>query len=441
MFAAVALLGGSCVGGTDELVIGVVGPTSGPFAQIGIEVRNGATLAAEEINRRGGFRGKRVRIVFRDDSDRSTLVRTLRDLVDRERPSAVIGPETVGPLRSKNNPLARANIPSLTIGGSAGSISGNEFLFRLSPANREMASVLADWVTRTRGMKKVAIISSADEWGSDGSKSLRSEFTSLGAQIVSSNEVQADSFDPGPLVQATRDTGAEVLVLWVRPEQAARIASAARVVGWQPQIVGPDVLLESKFRSLAGQDSDNVTFVTPKISEDEWFGRDLRDWFLEYHRRFTLLPIKDQRTLIAEVPFNALTAYDAVNLILDASARSDSEDPDMIASALKDTKGFEGVIRSYTLTRAREAYAAKDLSVARFFNLAMIYDVGDQVDLERQIAFYKIQVSAYYVPERYLDTEAGEELVERVLEDVLTNPEKVEFFKAYVPPRRAPGPI
>lgn len=441
LLAVVALLLVSCRTGGDDLVIGVVGPTSGQYAEIGIEVRNGATLATEEINRRGGFRGKKVRIAFRDDSDRSGLVRALRELVDREDPSAVIGPETIAPLRSTNNPLARAGVPALTIGGSTGSISGNEFLFRMTPANREIASVLAGWITKTRGMRKVAIVSSSDEWGSDGSKVLASKLTSLGAEVVASIQLQADNLDPGPVVQAMRDTGAEVLALWVRPEQAARMTSSARRIGWSPQIVGPDVLLESKFRSLAGADTDNVVFVAPKVSEDEWFGRDLRDWFLEYHRRFPILPIAGQRTLVADVPFNAITAYDAVKVILDAVTRADSEDPKKVAAALKTTKRFEGVMRSYTFTKSRESYTPSDLSMARFFNLALLYDVGDQVDLDRQVAFYKVQVSAYYVPERYLDTDAGEELVERVLEDLLTNPEKIEFFKAYVPPRPPPGPL
>lgn len=441
LLIALALLSGSCRGGEDELVIGVVGPASGQFAQIGIEVRNGATLAAEQINRRGGFQGRKVRIAFRDDSDRSTLVRTLRDLIDREKPTAIIGPETIAPLRSKNNPLARAGIPSLTVGGSAGSILGNQFLFRMSPANRDIASVMAEWLVMSRGMKTVAIISSSDEWGTDGSRVLKDKLTSLGASVVASHQVQIDNFDPAPLVQGMRDSGAQVLALWVRPEQAARITTAVRAIGWAPQIVGPDVLLESRFRSLAGADSDNVVFVAPKISEDEWFGSDLRDWFLEYHRRFTILPIAAQRTLVADVPFNAVIAYDAVNVILDAVARADSEDPKEVAAALESTKAFKGVIRSYTFTKSRESYTSQDLSIARFFNLALLYDVGEQVDVDRQVAFYKVQVSAYYVPERYLDTDAGEELVERVLEDVLTNPEKVEFFKAYEPPRPAPGPI
>ncbi|HVF11504.1 MAG TPA: ABC transporter substrate-binding protein, partial [Actinomycetota bacterium] len=362
---SVLLVFGSCRGGEDDLVIGVVGPTSGQFAQIGIEVRNGATLAAEQINRRGGFQGKKVRIAFRDDADRSTLVRTLRDLIDRERPSAIIGPETIAPLRSRNNPLARAGIPSLTVGGSAGSITGNQFLFRMSPANRDMATVMAEWLVSSRGMKRVSIVSSSDEWGADGSRVLKDKLKSLGAEVVASHQVQVDNFDPAPLVQGLRDSGAEALALWVRPEQAARIASAVRAIGWTPQIVGPDVLLESRFRSLAGSNSDNVAFVAPKISEDEWFSSDLRDWFLEYHRRFTILPIAGQRTLVADVPFNAVVAYDAVNVILDAVARSDSEDPKEVGGALRSTKEFKGVIRSYTFTKLRESYASQDLSIAR----------------------------------------------------------------------------
>jgi len=79
--------------------------------------------------------------------------------------------------------------------------------------------------------------------------------------------------------------------------------------------------------------------------------------------------------------------------------------------------------------------------MARFYNFALLYDIDRRAKRDEQIAFYKIQVSALYLPPEFFNTDNGAELQQRVLEDVLTNPEKVEFFKAYRAPRAAPGPI
>lgn len=419
-----------------------MGPSSGPFAGVGREVRKGATLAAEEINRRGGLDGRKVRLAFRDDAEYAKIVTLLRDLVRRERPVAVIGPENVAAVRTKSNPLAREGVAALTVGGSAGSIAQNPLLFRLSPSNQGMAEVLVDWLVEVRSIRKVAVASVADDWGRDGAAALRRELERRGVTPVATEELVHGTIDVSPLAQSLRASGAEAVAVWARPDDAARLAAAVRQIGWGAQISGPDVLFEAQFRSLAGAASENAVLAFPLIREEQWFGARLRDWFLAYHRRFTLLPIAGQRTLVADLPMHAIGAYDAVGLILDAVRRSSSTEPGEVARALARTRSYEGVVTTYTFSPGRrEAFTPSGLRPARFYNLALLYDVTPGADLERQIAFYKVQVSAYYVPDTYRETEEGRKLAERVLEDVLTNPESVEFFKAYEPPRPPPGPL
>lgn len=440
LLTGAALVMAACPTGGDDIVIGVVSPSTGPQAGLGRQIRNGAILAAESLNRRGGFEGRKVRIAYRDSADPSRLTGLLSDLARRDKPLAVVGLQSISAVRTKNNPLARAGIPTLTIGAAAGSIRENPHLFRLTPSNDDMVDVLADWLVGVRSIKKIAIASSSDEAGRDGAREFTLALNKLGAQLTTQVSISGDTTDLSPQVQAMRASGAEAVVVWATAEDAARVALAVRQIGWDVQIAGPNTLFETEFRSLAGAATDNTVTIVPKIKPEQWFSKELRDWFVEYHRRFTLLPIPEQRTLVADLPLSAITSYDAVNLVLDAARRVSSDEPAKISAALKRTDFFKGVIRSYAF-RGREALVASDLEPGRFFNLALLSDISPGFDPERQIAFYKIQVSAYYVPDEYLDTKEGEALVERVLEDVLTNPEKVEFFRAYEPPRNPPGRI
>lgn len=421
-------------------MIGVVAPSSGSYAGLGRQVRNGATLAAESLNRRGGFDGRKVRIAYRDSSDPSRLTSLLSDLARRDKPIAVVGPPSMSGVQSPNNPLSRESIPVLTIGAAAGSVDGNPHLFRLTASNVAMSEVLAEWLVTVRSFRKVAVVSSSDEAGRDGAKRVAVAVKARGAEVVAEVSIAEGVADFSTQAQALSGTGAEAVIVWAGAADAARVALAANQIGWDVQIAGPDTLFETEFRSLAGTASDNSVTIVPRITEDQWFSKVLRDWFVEYHQRFTLLPIPEQRTLVADLPFSAITAYDAVGLVLDAARTASSDEPAKVSAALDRTDSFKGVLRSYSF-RKREALAASDLTPARFFNLALLSDISPGFDLERQIAFYKIQVSAYYIPDEYLDSPEGGALVERVLEDVLTNPEKVEFFRAYEPPRDPPGRI
>lgn len=67
MVMAVGVLAGcgnGATGSKDELVIGGIGPVSGDAAIYGEAVKNGATLAFEEINEAGGINGMKVAFNF-----------------------------------------------------------------------------------------------------------------------------------------------------------------------------------------------------------------------------------------------------------------------------------------------------------------------------------------------------------------------------------------
>ncbi|MCA1839457.1 MAG: ABC transporter substrate-binding protein [Actinomycetota bacterium] len=430
-----------CAGGArSKLVIGVVAPASGANASIGREALRGAELAAADLNRRGGVAGTMISIVFRDDSDRATAPGQLRDLVRTPSLAAIIGPETSSLVSSDRDPTSVAHIPVLTL-ASDGSVAKDPGLFRIVPSNRAMAASLAGWLVTTRKLNKIAIASGAGAFGQDGTAAAKGALKRVGVQPSTVQQIEPGALDLSGLARGLRTSGADAVIEWCEPAEAARLTSAIRALGWDAQIVGPSNLFDTDYRALAGSATDGTVIAFPKISEETWFGQDLRDWFLAYHRRFTLLPIPHQQTLVSEIPMTALTAYDAVGLIADASLRAKSKDPARIRAALAATRDYRGILRSYSFGKDREAFGNSEVTPARLFNLAILYDVQPGFDLDRQIAFYKVQVSAFYVPDEYQQSEQGQKLKDRVLEQVLSDPENVQFFKAYEPPRPPPGPV
>jgi len=48
-----------------DLVVGVAGPMSGPFAFIGEQMKRGAQQAIDDINAKGGVLGKKLKLAMR----------------------------------------------------------------------------------------------------------------------------------------------------------------------------------------------------------------------------------------------------------------------------------------------------------------------------------------------------------------------------------------
>lgn len=425
-----------CARDGDQLTIAVVAPLSGPDASLGTRALNGARLAADLVNARSPD-GRKVRIISRDER-KAALPSLLSDLVRRERPVAVIGLTSSAALRGRSSPLGRDGVPTLVLWGSAGRIDP-KLASRLGPSNEAMSKVLSAWLVASRGLKRVAIAASSTEKGSDGSKLISREVKRLGGDVVAEVSIEASTSDMTTVAQGLKSSGADALVVWAPPAAAARLCLAVRAIRWDVQIAGSDDLVDPEFRVLAGAASDDVAIVTPRVSPERWLSGETKDWLAAYHRRFTILPIADQRTLVTAVPYSAVAAYDAVNLVVEAS-RSKGNDREEVARQLRRKRSFAGVLNDYRL-ESGDAFEANDLQVSRFSNFALLADVEDGSNVEKQIAFYKVQVSGFFMSEEYLETAQGRKLSERVLEDVLSDPETVSFFKPYRPPLPAPGRI
>lgn len=121
-----------------ELRIGEINSLSGVMAAQGTAVHEGVVYAVSEINRRGGIRGLRVKLITRDDGGRPDEAATAAlDLAMRERVSALVGgyvDSIVGPVAQV---AQRERVPYVASSSLDQRRSGSR---RLSPATSRTAS-------------------------------------------------------------------------------------------------------------------------------------------------------------------------------------------------------------------------------------------------------------------------------------------------------------
>jgi branched-chain amino acid transport system substrate-binding protein len=88
LIAAVAVLGiarpglAADPGLTDtEIVIGLFGPLSGPLVGYGLDPVNAAKMWYDDINKKGGIHGRKIRLVIEDDKCTANDLVALKKLV------------------------------------------------------------------------------------------------------------------------------------------------------------------------------------------------------------------------------------------------------------------------------------------------------------------------------------------------------------------------
>lgn len=182
--AAIFLLG-SCA--RENLRVGFIAGLSGKFADLGTGGRNGAMLAVEQRNARGGIRGRQVELVYRDDRQDPVLARkAINELAD-EKLVAVIGPMT--------SSMATAIVPEanrrglLLMGGSVTTtaLSGqDDFFFRVMGDTRLPATNAARYHLGKLGVHRVAAIidTSNRDHSADWINHYRQSLEAGGGQLI-----------------------------------------------------------------------------------------------------------------------------------------------------------------------------------------------------------------------------------------------------------------
>src|SRR5256712_8683141 len=78
--------------GGDTIKVGFPGPTTGPFGALAKDQQQGASVAMEEINAKGGILGRRLEILFRDDQLKPAVgAQRTKELIENERCEFIVG--------------------------------------------------------------------------------------------------------------------------------------------------------------------------------------------------------------------------------------------------------------------------------------------------------------------------------------------------------------
>lgn len=197
----------------EPIVIGAVYSQSGPLGSLGQAELDGAELAVEHFNDRGGADGRPLELVSRDpESEAEQAVTATRELVTDEGVFAVIGPESTTIGNSMIEILTEAEIPSISQQGGvnldeeAGTVFGNGW----TGTHVVEASIR---YLEDAGVENLGYISTADALGEAGDRFGLPLFEDAGFE-VSTQTVQPDDQDFTAAMTALERDGVESVFMW-----------------------------------------------------------------------------------------------------------------------------------------------------------------------------------------------------------------------------------
>lgn len=228
----------------DEVVIGSWAPLEGPAALWG-SVARGMDAYFKMINDEGGIHGRDIRFIYRNDGyEPARTVSVVRQMVQSDGVFMFAGGVGTAPGMAVKDYILDRNIPwvSPASGSTHWAFPPHDYLFSTYPLYSEEAAVQVDYLVEEMGLSKIGIIYQSDDYGRGGRIGAELALEAHGLEMVATVSTQIMDTDLNSHVARLQSAGAEAVLLWVLPRQAAITLGTAAVRGFSPQWVASSTL-------------------------------------------------------------------------------------------------------------------------------------------------------------------------------------------------------
>ncbi|MEO8888100.1 MAG: branched-chain amino acid ABC transporter substrate-binding protein [Jatrophihabitantaceae bacterium] len=299
---------------TQTYKVGFIGALSGPNAQLGINERNGASLAIDQANASGKYKFKITLDAQDSEGDPAKAPAAATALISDPAVVAVIGPAFSGESKAVNPSFCSATPPVPTVTASASNAAlqtqGNKCWHRIIPNDNVEGSQGADWLART-GSHKVFVLSDLSTYGAGVAGTVAQELKVKGVTVVTGGVDGTTTKNYNPIAQTITASGVDALFYGGYDAQAALLAKALVAAGFHGRTVGGNGIKSSIFTSSSGA-AGNGWYMTCGC-QDATIAPSAKAFTAAYTTKFNSPP----STYSPE-------AYDAANLLIDSISKAGS---------------------------------------------------------------------------------------------------------------------
>lgn len=323
---------------------------------MGISMREGIRIAANQINDNGGLLGRPIRLVERDDEARNERgAQVAQELIQREGIVAGLGIVNTGVALASQRHYQLARIPMIT-SVATGTLITRQFLppefpdnyiFRVSANDSLQAQVIVDEAVDRSGLRRLAIFHDATNYGVLGSEDLIAALQRRNISPVIIERFQLRQADmTQPLLRA-RDAGAEAVLTYGIGPELAQIANGLARLNWKVPIIGSWTLAMSNFIDNAGPNAEGTRMPQTFIQDPSTPAQ--RDFIAAWQR--------STGTQRIPVPPAAAQGYDSALLLAEGIRQANSLEGNRIREALEDLRTpVPGVVMTYVRPYSREQH-------------------------------------------------------------------------------------
>src|SRR6266576_6524405 len=228
---AVAVLAGPAAAQT--IKIGVNEPLTGPFAASGTYVVNGAKIAADEINAKGGVLGKKIELIIEDNKSNPTEAAAVAEkLITADKVPVMMGAWGSSLTLAVMPKLMEYKVPMVVETSSSGKIttSGNPYIFRISPPSAVEAAAFKNILPKM-SVKKADFLVINNDWGRGSAEDFGKTLKADNVQVGLVETMDQSAQDMSAQLSKIKATDSDTIMVTTAVEQLTLLLKQATALG------------------------------------------------------------------------------------------------------------------------------------------------------------------------------------------------------------------
>jgi branched-chain amino acid transport system substrate-binding protein len=329
----------------DTILIGEYGSMTGAEATFGQSTHNGIVLALEQVNAKGGVKGKRIELKHYDDQGKTQEAGTVvTRLITEDKVVAILG-EVASSLSIAGGRVAQQyGVPMISPSSTNAKVTDvGDMIFRVCFVDEFQGFVGAKFASENLKATKAATLY---DQGSAYSKGLKDDFgkafVANGGQVVTEQAYTAGDQDFSAQLGTIKAGGVQVVYLPGYYTDVGNIAIQARKLGIEAPMLGGDGWDSAKLAEIGGSAIEGSFYSNHYAAEEA--RPEVGAFVQAYQAKYQAVP-----------DGLAALGYDAALVLVAALERAPSLDGKTLAKAIAETKDFRGVTGSITIDEKRNA--------------------------------------------------------------------------------------
>jgi branched-chain amino acid transport system substrate-binding protein len=349
----------TCFANATPIKIGALFSVTGPPSFLGEPERNTAKMVVDEINAKGGIKGRKIDLVVYDtQGDATKAVQAANRLIKEDKVVAIIGPSTTGESMAVIPVVEKEGIPLISCAaGSKISDPVKKWVFKTAQNDGLAVTKIYEYLNKKK-ISKVAILTVSDGFGSSGREQLKANAAAFGIQVVVDDTYGPKDTDMTSQLTKIRGSQAQAIICWGTNPGPAVIAKNVKQLGIKLPLFMSHGVSSKKFIELAGDAAEGIMLPSGRVIVSDVLPAS------DKQKKSLMAFVKDyQNHYKAEGDHFGGHAWDAVMLLKGAIERGGGDTPAAIRDQLEKTTNFAGIGGIFNYTAADHAGLTKDAFV------------------------------------------------------------------------------